>query len=54
MFVKDGGIRYEGDFVRGHFEGHGRGLYSNGDSYIGEWHLGARHGEGMMYFEDGG
>jgi hypothetical protein len=47
------GIRYEGNFIEGQFEGNGFGKYPNGDMYIGDWHNNAKHGEGMMYFEDG-
>ena len=32
----------------------GRGLYQNSDgqSYIGDWHLGKMHGYGKLYFKD--
>jgi radial spoke head protein 1 len=53
MFVKDGGIRYEGNFIDGRFCGQGFGKYPNGDMYVGEWKDNAKHGEGMIYFEDG-
>jgi hypothetical protein len=49
----DGGIRYEGNFVDGRFCGQGFGKYPNGDMFVGDWKDNAKHGEGMIYFEDG-
>jgi len=53
MFVKDGGIRYEGQFKDGRFDGNGFGKYPNGDMYVGEWKDNAKSGNGMIHFEDG-
>lgn len=34
--MKDGSM-YEGYFVKGKANGHGRMIYANGDYYVGEW-----------------
>jgi hypothetical protein len=53
MFVKDGGIRYEGEFKDGQFEGHGVGKYPNGDTYVGNWKDNSKDGVGLIYFDEG-
>ncbi len=40
-------------FVDGRFCGQGFGKYPNGDMFVGDWKDNAKHGEGMIYFEDG-
>lgn len=39
---------YIGDFHQGLPHGHGRRVYANGESYVGRWQNGKRHGFGIM------
>ena len=40
---------YEGDFVDNIFEGEGKFIFDDGKYYIGEFHNGNRHGNGMLF-----
>lgn len=40
--------KYEGQFERGKFNGHGKLYYSNGDSYDGEFLNNMKHGYGIL------
>jgi len=40
------GLRYEGHFVDGEFDGKGTAWYPDGSRYEGDWREGRRHGEG--------
>ncbi|MDF0749126.1 PEGA domain-containing protein [Marinobacter sp. 71-i] len=40
------GLRYEGHFVDGKFDGTGTAWYPDGSRYEGDWSKGRRHGEG--------
>lgn len=48
----DTGLRYEGEFVEGEFEGHGTAWYPDGGRYEGDWKQGSRHGEGLWRSPD--
>lgn len=41
------GLRYEGHFVDGKFDGKGTAWYPDGSRYKGDWSEGRRHGEGI-------
>ncbi|MGC8119307.1 PEGA domain-containing protein [Marinobacter sp. VGCF2001] len=47
------GLRYEGHFVDGKFEGTGTAWYADGSRYDGDWKAGQRHGEGRWRDADG-
>ncbi|OZB19373.1 MAG: PEGA domain-containing protein [Marinobacter sp. 34-60-7] len=49
----DNGLRYEGHFVDGQFEGSGTAWYPDGSRYQGDWKAGERHGEGTWRSADG-
>lgn len=38
---------YEGSFVKGTLDGHGRLVHSNGDYFEGMWKNGLKHGYGI-------
>lgn len=38
--------RYEGVFGKGKFEGIGKMIYANGDTYLGDWKASKKHGKG--------
>lgn len=52
MLISGKEERYEGEFKRNLFNGHGRLDYINGDSYVGKFVDGCRHGEGDMLYYD--
>jgi hypothetical protein len=52
--TRDSGWRYEGDFVAGKMQGHGKETDSNGDRYEGGFMNDKRHGTGTVYFARGG
>lgn len=41
------GLRYQGHFVDGEFDGQGTAWYPDGARYEGDWRAGAHHGEGL-------
>ncbi|HEY9118423.1 MAG TPA: PEGA domain-containing protein [Marinobacter sp.] len=45
-YVNAEGLRYEGHFVDGEFDGKGTAWYPDGSRYKGDWQEGLRHGEG--------
>ena len=45
--------KYEGEEVDGRRHGHGKCVYTIGDSYEGEWAEGKRHGQGVFCFVNG-
>ncbi|WP_166265403.1 MORN repeat-containing protein [Marinobacter caseinilyticus] len=47
------GLRYEGGFVNGEFNGKGTVWYPEGGRYDGDWQHGAREGEGTFRGADG-
>ncbi|CAJ1445975.1 unnamed protein product, partial [Effrenium voratum] len=44
----EGTERYEGSFLRGHFDGHGIRKMADGSVYEGQWRAGRKHGEGEL------
>ena len=44
---------YDGDYVKGKFEGYGRFNYLNGEYYIGQWSQDQKHGKGILYNANG-
>ena len=44
---------YEGDFVNGKYEGHGKFYFDTGIYYIGEWKNNIMHGKGKLYDKEG-
>lgn len=46
------GLRYEGHFINGKFDGQGTAWYADGSRYEGDWNDGARHGEGRWRSAD--
>ena len=40
---------FEGGFLHNVFSGHGRMTYGNGNTYVGEWWEGEKHGLGTFY-----
>ena len=44
---------YEGDFVNDKYEGKGKGIWENGEYYIGQWKNGLRNGKGTLYNKNG-
>ena len=47
------GLRYEGNWQDGRFEGQGTLQEPDGSSYTGEWLAGKRNGSGRQYYPDG-
>jgi len=47
------GATYQGDFVQGQREGHGRYTFSDGGYYVGSWVDGRYDGFGECHWEDG-
>lgn len=47
------GLRYEGHFVDGEFDGSGTARYADGSRYEGDWKQGERQGEGRWRSADG-
>nr|UMO79874.1 Morn repeat domain containing protein [Pandoravirus aubagnensis] len=45
--------RYEGDFCKGEFNGHGVRVWSNGQRYEGDWKDGEKHGHGVYTWPEG-
>ena len=52
-YYKNGNIKYEGDFMKGKYDGIGKYIEENGDYYIGEWKNGLRNGKGILYDKNG-
>ncbi|WP_323754760.1 PEGA domain-containing protein [Marinobacter sp.] len=46
-WVDESGLRYEGHFVNGLFDGTGTAWYPDGSRYDGDWVKGQQHGEGQ-------
>ena len=38
---------FEGNFIEGKLNGHGRGIYKNGTVYVGQWKDGKQCGQGV-------
>ena len=53
LYLKDGRIKYEGNFVNDKFEGHGRYNFESGKYYIGQWHNDMQNGKGKIYEKNG-
>ena len=53
VYNKKGSIKYEGDFVNGKSEGHGKYIYEDGEYYIGQYLNGLKHGKGIVYYKNG-
>ena len=51
--VTVGGIKYEGQFKSGKYEGEGNLYNGRNLSYSGEWKKGDKNGKGTEYFSDG-
>lgn len=49
----ESGLRYEGHFVDGQFQGTGKAWYPDGSRYEGDWDNGERQGEGQWRSADG-
>ncbi|TNE72217.1 MAG: PEGA domain-containing protein [Gammaproteobacteria bacterium] len=47
------GLKYEGHFIDGQFNGEGTAWYSDGSRYEGDWEAGMRNGEGVWRDADG-
>ncbi|CAD7960971.1 unnamed protein product [Amoebophrya sp. A25] len=47
-FSKTPGTRYEGQFVKDEFEGHGVYFYEGGTVYRGQWYASYKHGKGVF------
>ena len=52
-YYKNRNIMYEGEFIKGKFEGKGKYIYDNGDYFIGEYKNGLRNGKGIGYYKNG-
>ena len=52
-YYSNGNIKYEGDFVKGKYEGNGKYISKNGEYYIGEWLNDLKHGKGKEYYKNG-
>ena len=50
LYYSNGGT-LRGNFIDGKINGLGRGIYSNGDIYIGMWKKGMFHGNGLFYMK---
>ena len=46
-------LKYEGDFKDDRVEGNGKFYWGNGNTYIGEFKNGLKHGKGTIFFMDG-
>jgi len=46
-WVDETGLRYEGHFINGLFDGAGTAWYPDGSRYDGDWKKGQQHGEGQ-------
>lgn len=51
--VPETNAKYEGQFVKGSFEGNGVITYVNGNSYSGSWQNGKYQGQGVLSQKDG-
>ena len=49
LYLNDGRIKYEGDFVNNKFQGHGKYLFEDGQYYIGQFFNDMQHGKGKIY-----
>ena len=50
LYYQNGGI-LKGNFIDGKINGLGKGIYENGDIYIGMWENAMFHGNGLFYFK---
>ena len=53
LYNKNNIIKYEGNFIKGIFQGNGRYNWENGEYYIGQWLNGERNGKGIQYYANG-
>jgi hypothetical protein len=53
IYLKNGRIKYEGNFVDNKFEGHGKYNFESGIYYIGQWLNDMQHGKGKIYDKNG-
>jgi len=55
QWFKDGkaGSRYEGNMVKGRYDGKGNNTYANGNRYDGNWVAGTRSGNGTLTWANG-
>ena len=53
IYLRDGRLKYEGDFVNNKFEGYGKYIFDNGDYYVGEFLNDLQHGKGKLYEKNG-
>ena len=44
---------YEGEWVRGRYQGLGKTIFPNGDVYQGQYHVDMQHGKGKYVWKDG-
>ena len=52
IYYKKGIIEYEGDFIKGEYEGQGRLNFPNGNYYVGHINKGKMNGYGKLYNEN--
>ena len=48
-YIDPQGMRYEGDWINGEENGHGKAVYANGTTYEGEWRDGHPTGRGILH-----
>ena len=53
LYLKDGSVKYEGDFVNNKLTGKGKYYFKTGGYYIGQILNNKQHGKGIMYDENG-
>ena len=53
IYLKDGSIKYEGDFVNNKITGYGKYYFENGVYYLGQWLDDKQHGKGKIFDKNG-
>ena len=53
IFLKNGKVKYAGDFVNNKFEGNGMYIFEDGYYYYGQWMDDYQHGKGNIYDKKG-
>jgi hypothetical protein len=53
IYLRDGRLKYQGDFVNNKLEGYGKYIFEDGDYYIGDFFNNLQHGKGKIYLKNG-
>ena len=53
IYLRDGRLKYQGDFVNNKLEGYGKYIFEDGDYYVGDFFNNLQHGKGKIYLKNG-